>query len=474
MIGRQKELDELNRLYDSKESEFIAVYGRRRVGKTYLIREAFEGRMAFVHTGKAKGTTATQLAHFQQSLMIYSGERLPRPKTWDEAFGALRSLLSHSTAARKVVFIDEMPWLDTPRSNFLSALDSFWNEWASARKDILLIVCGSAAAWMVKNLFRNRGGLHNRVTARIALQPFTLGECESYATERGLSMSRGELAECYMILGGIPYYWRELQRGYSLAQNVDRLFFAEGAPLRHEFGELYKSLFKNGKAHEMVVAALARKKAGMTRTEIVDATRTGVKGTLSSILESLECSGFVRCSRALGKHKRDALYQLVDNFTLFHFRFLDHGTTDPRFWQTTSLSPARATWRGLAFERLCLQHVQQMKAALGIDGIHVETYSWSHVKDEMFPQGAQIDLLLDRADGVINVCEMKFSSDMYVIDAQTEMNLSRKLAVFQHLTRTRKALHLTMVTSFGLLRNSHSGRVQSEVTLNDLFGGDRR
>lgn len=471
MIGRQKEQEELARLYNSDESEFVAVYGRRRVGKTYLIRETFEGRMTFTHTGKANGSTAVQLAHFQQSLKDFGAGRIARPKTWGDAFNELRNLLEKSEVKRKVVFIDEMPWLDTQRSNFLSALDSFWNEWASARKDVLLIVCGSAAAWMVKNLFRNRGGLHNRVTARIALQPFSLGECEEYAQERGLSMSRSDLAECYMILGGIPYYWRGLLRGLSLPQNIDRLCFEDGAPLKGEFDELYKSLFRNGKTYEKVVTALARKKAGMTRNEIIEATGDGLKGTLTDVLSSLEHSGFVRCYRSIGKRKREAIYQLIDNFTLFHFRFLDGVTNDPNFWQATSLSPTRAAWRGLAFERLCLQHVKQIKTALGIAGIHVESYSWSHAKDDLVPEGAQIDLLLDRSDGVINVCEMKFSTDKYVIDARGEEDLRRKLAVFQAVTGTRKALHVTMVTSFGLLRNSHCGRVQSQVTLDDLFGG---
>ena len=260
MIGRCEEIAQLNRLYDSRESEFVAVYGRRRVGKTYLVREMFDGRFTFVHTGKSEGSLRVQLHHFHQSLTAFSAARLAKPKSWDDAFGALKKVIAASPESRKVVFIDELPWMDTPSSGFLSALDSFWNEWASVRKDILLIVCGSAASWMVKNLFRNRGGLHNRVTARIWLMPFTLSECERYASERGLEMSRRELAECYMIFGGIPYYWRCLQQGMSLAQNIDRTVFAASAPLRNEFGELYKSLFRSSHLYERVVSVLARNK----------------------------------------------------------------------------------------------------------------------------------------------------------------------------------------------------------------------
>lgn len=469
MIGRCEEIAQLNRLYDSRESEFVAVYGRRRVGKTYLVREMFDGRFTFAHTGKSEGSLRVQLHHFHQSLTAFSAARLAKPKSWDDAFGALKKVIAASLESRKVVFIDELPWMDTPRSGFLSALDSFWNEWASVRKDILLIVCGSAASWMVKNLFRNRGGLHNRVTARIWLMPFTLSECERYASERGLEMSRRELAECYMIFGGIPYYWRCLQQGMSLAQNIDRTVFAASAPLRNEFGELYRSLFRSSHLYERVVSVLARKKIGMTRSEIIATAGDGIAGTLSEVLESLECSGFVRRYRSPGKKARDSVYQLIDEFTFFHFRFLDGAITDEHFWQTMAQTPVRSAWRGLAFERLCLLHVRQIKAALGISGIHVESYAWRHAPDESVPEGAQIDLLLERSDGVTNVCEMKFCADRYVMDARAESELSRKLTVFQAVTKTRQTLHLTLVTSFGLMRNKHSGRVQSEVTLDDLF-----
>ena len=469
MIGRCEEIAQLNRLYDSRESEFVAVYGRRRVGKTYLVREMFDGRFTFAHTGKSEGSLRVQLHHFHQSLTAFSAARLAKPKSWDDAFGALKKVIAASPESRKVVFIDELPWMDTPRSGFLSALDSFWNEWASVRKDILLIVCGSAASWMVKNLFHNRGGLHNRVTARIWLMPFTLSECERYASERGLEMSRRELAECYMIFGGIPYYWRCLQQGMSLAQNIDRTVFAASAPLRNEFGELYRSLFRSSHLYERVVSVLARKKIGMTRSEIIATAGDGIAGTLSEVLESLECSGFVRRYRSPGKKARDSVYQLIDEFTFFHFRFLDGAITDEHFWQTMAQTPVRSAWRGLAFERLCLLHVRQIKAALGISGIHVESYAWRHAPDESVPEGAQIDLLLERSDGVTNVCEMKFCADRYVMDARAESELSRKLTVFQAVTKTRQTLHLTLVTSFGLMRNKHSGRVQSEVTLDDLF-----
>ena len=469
MIGRVAEVEELNRLFDSDESEFVAVYGRRRVGKTYLVRETFGERFTFQHTGLPNATMQRQISHFFKSLKEQGCTEKRCPKDWFEAFDMLRGIIASCSEPRKVVFIDELPWMDTPRSEFLSALESFWNEWASARKDVLFVICGSASSWIVKRLFRNRGGLHNRVTARIRLQPFTLGECERYVQERGLAMTRKDIAECYMAMGGVPYYWRHLVKGLSVAQNFNRIFFADGAPLRGEFAELYSSLFRNAAHHVKVVSALAGKKMGMSRAEIADATGLEESGQLTDTLETLEESGFIRRYRAFGMKRRNSLYQLIDNFTLFHFKFLDGVTTDSRFWTATVSSPLQTAWRGLAFEQLCLLHLDQMRDALKIGGVRTEAFAWRHVGDEVHPDGAQIDLLLDRADNVINVCEMKYAQGLYAIEAKTAEGLAQKMETFRSVTKTRKALHLTMVTSNGLVHNAYWGSVQAEVTLDDLF-----
>ena len=469
MIGRIVETEELNRLFESNESEFVAVYGRRRVGKTYLIRETFDGRFSFLHTGLPNATKKQQLSHFFKSLKDSGCAEKRCPTNWFKAFDMLRKVIEAKHVDRKVIFIDELPWLDTMRSDFLMALEAFWNEWASARKDILFIVCGSASSWMVKKLFRNRGGLHNRVTARMLLQPFTLRECEQYVKERGIELTRKDIAECYMAIGGIPYYWRHLVRGYSIAQDFNRMFFSESAPLKNEFTELYSSLFRNAPIYMKIVGVLARKKIGMTRGEIADTTGITKSGQLSDALDTLSESGFIRSYRVYGKTKRDRIYQLIDNFTLFHFRFLDGATTDTNFWTDTLSSPQQSAWRGLAFERLCLQHSSQMRRALGIAGVHTETYAWRHRADETYPQGAQIDLLLDRADNVINVCEMKYAKGRYLLDKDALENLEEKAEVFRAVSKTRKAVHLTMVTSSGLVRNAYANQIQSEVTLDDLF-----
>ena len=469
MVGRKKEIEELRSCYESSESEFVAVYGRRRVGKTYLIRSVFSEKFVFQHSGLAKGGMKKQLRHFMGSLRE-CGWAVKRPLSdWIDAFDELKELIKSSTIDRKVVFIDEMPWLDTPRSDFITALEAFWNSWASARRDILLIVCGSAASWIVKKLFRNKGGLHNRVTRRIHLQPFTLSECLEYSRERHLSMSHKDVAECYMALGGIPYYWSWLEKGGSLSQNFDRMFFSDDAPLKKEFAELYSSLFRKTKIHLKVVETLGRKKVGMTREELLGKIGVDSSGSLSQCLEALEECGFIRKYKVMGTKKR-FVYQLIDCFTLFHFQFLcDMDGKDEHWWSRSVSSPVQSNWRGLAFERLCLQHVPQIKAALGISGVLTNVYSWYHAADEVYPTGAQIDMLLDRADNVINLCEMKYSSGPFAIDKAMDADLSVKVETFRAVSKTQKAIHLTFVTSRGLARNSYWNDVQSEVTLDDLF-----
>ena len=317
IIGRDKEQQELREAYFSEESKFVAVYGRRRVGKTYLVRQTFKDSLTFSHSGQAKGALAEQLFGWKSSLKDAGYDVTKSPSSWLEAFDMLKDLIRKSEEKKKVVFIDEMPWLDTPRSNFVNALEFFWNGWASGRDDVLLIVCGSATSWIVNKLFRNHGGLHNRVTNKIYLQPFTLHECELYMQQRGLSLTRYDIIEGYMILGGIPFYWSFLEKGKSLAQNIDSLIFAEDGKLRYEFSELYNSLFRNPDNYIKVVLALGQCQSGLTREEIINKCGMASSGTLTTVIEDLENCGFIRKVAAFGRKSQQS-YMLIDNYTLFY------------------------------------------------------------------------------------------------------------------------------------------------------------
>ena len=469
MIGRIDEQRRLREAFESEYSEFVAVYGRRRVGKTFLVREQFHYKFTFQHTGLARKSTREQLQSFQLSLRRQGYTKAPLPGNWIEAFDMLKDLIEWSKDRRKVVFIDEMPWMDAPRSSFLPALENFWNSFASARKDVVLIACGSATSWIVRKLLKNKRGLHNRITYRIHLQPFTLNECEQYAKQRKLGMSRLQLMEGYMALGGIPYYWSLLDKSKSLAQNIDRLFFSKDGELKGEYYELYASLFNHPEKYVAVIETLGKKRSGLSREEIIKEGKLESNGKLSEILEDLENCGFIRKYNMIGMKSKGALYQLIDCYTLFYFRFIqNNNSNDEHFWSKSIGTGEYNSWCGLAFERLCLLHSRQIKTKLGISGIISSEYAWwTDQKDGK--RGAQIDLLIDRNDGVINLCEMKYTKVPFLIDANYEANLLNKRARFIEATQTRKAVHITMVSSQGLERNAYADEIQSEVSGGDLF-----
>lgn len=474
IIGRKQEQKELREAYEAKESRFVAVYGRRRVGKTFLIRETFGYKFTFEHVGLAKTRNPGQLKNFQLTLIRSGWDDAPLPADWLEAFFLLEQFLEASTDERKVVFIDEIPWMDNVNSGFLPALEHFWNSWATTRNDIVLIVCGSATSWIVKNIINNYGGLHDRITNNIFLEPFTLLECRKLAESMHLEMVTRQIMECYMVMGGVPYYWSLLKRDLSLAQNIDELFFKRNGRLRNEFKALYSSLFRHPEPYIAVINVLGTKKAGMTREEIVTKGDLTSNGKLSEVLEDLETCGFIRSYTAYGSKKKDRLFQLIDNFTLFYFKFMASQPTDEHHWTNSIGTPEYNTWCGLAFERLCLQHVRQIKQKLGISGIVSQEYSWrskaAYLSDPNQQQrGAQIDLLIDRKDGDINLCEMKYSKEPFTITAQYAGELNHKREQFIKETGTKSAIRLTMITSCGLTRNAYSDEIPNQIIAEDLF-----
>lgn len=467
IIGRKAEKATLGEVFSSKHSEFVAVYGRRRVGKTYLVRETFSDKFTFEISGLANASTKEQLLNFSLTLKSTTGENLKTPRNWLEAFAQLITILKKNKSKRKVLFFDEMPWMDTPRSGFLSALEHFWNGWASARKDVVLIVCGSSTSWIINNLINNHGGLHNRLTRTIYLKPFTLAECEEYFKWRKIDFSRYRIAEAYMVLGGIPFYLSKMEKGMSVAQNIDNMFFAEGAKLKNEFQNLYAALFRNSEDYVKVVEALSRKGKGLTRDEISRLSKITSGGGLSKVLQNLEYCGFIRKYQALNKKMRDTLYQLIDSYTLFYFKFIRKNEyNDECFWTNSLDTALHNTWAGYAFEMLVLQHVAEIKKAMSIAGVQSSVAAW---RSEAAKPAAQIDLVINRKDGIINVLEIKYCNKKYTITREYEKNLRNKIFAFKEETHARNAVHLVMLTTFGVSKNRYSEIVQKELTLSSLF-----
>jgi AAA+ ATPase superfamily predicted ATPase len=430
IIGRKQEIKELLDLYKENKPVFAVIYGRRRVGKTFLVRELFQDKMSFYHTGlspyelSGQKIMEQQLTSFYSSLVRYGSKSKKVPSSWLEAFDALINLLEEQDAdKRQVIFIDELPWLDTPRSGFVTALEHFWNGWAAGKQNIMLIVCGSATSWISDKLLNNKGGLFDRTTDEIKLRPFTLGECEEYYQANNIVMSK--------------------------------------------FDRLYSSLFTNAEDCMTIVRLLAQKRQGYTRKEIVSLTKIPNGGGLSATLKSLEVSDFITSYVKYDYPKREVYFRLTDFYSKFYLSFIDgRKTTNPHFWQDNLLTPELTAWRGFTFESLCYYHLPQIKQALGISGVQTEVSPWKSRKEK---DGAQIDMIIDRADRVINVCEMKFCEDDFSINAAYDKNLRHKLSTFAEETKCRSSLHLTLVTTYGLKFNEYAGRVQSVVTMDDLF-----
>ncbi len=451
-------------------SQFIAVYGRRRVGKTFLIREAYDYTFVFQFTGAAKLTARKQLVRFRRALKEHGQKDTPELTNWGDAFSELKRLINGLKTGKKVIFLDELPWMDAPRSGFLSELESFWNGWASARKDIVFVVCGSSTSWMVKKIIKNKGGLHNRLSHRISLKPFPLGLCEQLAQSRGLVFSRKQLLEAYMVFGGVPYYWSLLQKGASVTQEIDRLIFSPDGELNDEFEMLYASLFRKPEPYIRVIELLARKKMCMTRMELLAAGGFEDNGSFSDILKDLEWCGFIRSYSMMGYKKKSDLFQLIDHYTLFYYEYIDGQRQGANYWKSMLGTPKYNTWCGLAFERTCLWHIDQIKKQLGISGILTNEYAWRCSGDESKNRrGVQIDLLIDRSDGIIDICEMKYSKEPYVISADYGRELQRKRDVLTEVTGTDSAVHTIMVTTEGVVHNVEWGEIQAEVNLDNLF-----
>ena len=470
IIGRKTEIKELTDYYNSGRPELVILYGRRRVGKTFLVREYFKNKFAFSFTGSINTSNKTNLSNFDRAIVKYGGNVSAASTNWSDAFHTLTDLLSQSPGERKIVFIDEMPWLDTARSGFLSAFDYFWNSFASSDPDILFIGCGSATSWITKKIFRNRGGLHNRVTGRIHLSPFTISECEEFFKSRGVVIDRYQLAECYMIFGGIPYYLDLFQKGLSLPQNVDRLCFSNNAPLQYEYDELFMSLYKNPDRHIAIVEALASKYSGLKRNEISELAKLSPNGRLTETLDELEQCGFIDVDNEASKNQRKngCYYILNDPFVLFFIRYMkNRRSKDEHFWAGNVDEGGRNAWRGYAFEQLCRIHLRQVKKALGISGVSTVTASW---RSKTSKPGAQIDLVIRRKDGVTNLCEMKYTKTPFEITESYANALRNKQIAFCAETGIQNGIHLTMITTFGITRDKgYISSIQSEVTLDDLF-----
>jgi len=471
-IGRKEETAVMQDLLNSKEAEMLAVIGRRRVGKTFLVRTVYKEFISFEITGMQQSSQKEQLKDFSYQLSQISkmGKQQPTPGNWQEAFRQLAAVLDQlKTTSKKVLFFDELPWLASRKSGFLPALDHFWNTWAS-KKNIIVVICGSAASWMIDKVIHHKGGLHNRVTKLITLAPFTLSETDTFLKSRKINLDYYQIIQISMAMGGIPHYLKEIKPGLSAAQNIDQICFGKNGLLQDEFTKLYSALFDNADKHISVIRSLASKWKGLTRNEIVSLSHLTDGGRLTRVLSELISSGFITAYLPFGKKKKDSLFRLTDEYSLFYIRFIEkQQKSGTNLWLNISRSPTWKSWSGFAFESICMKHSENIKHALGISGVYSEESSYIY-KGDKNNDGFQIDLLIDRQDAVINMCEMKFYSGEFTIDKSYATELRNKISRFKEHTGTNKNLLLTFISSFGLKKNSHSiGLADNDLKMDIFF-----
>ena len=470
LIARDEECARLQKCMESDRSELVTIYGRRRVGKTYLVDEFFNHNYDFTCVGVHRGTKAIQLRNFAKQLKRAMGTRtIQKFFDWMDAFDALEEYLeSLPNDRKKVLFIDEMPWMDTGKADFVMALENFWNGWAARRRDILMIATGSASSWMVEKIEENEGGLHARVTCRLHLKQFSLKETEEYLRSRGCKWDRYQIMQCYMVMGGVPYYLSLLDTKQSLAQNIDRLFFEDKAELKNEFEDLYNALFKYAERYISIVKMLYDNRKGLTREEI-NKIYTYPDDNLSKIIRNLVQCDFIKETAQYNKGEKSVLYRLADFFTIFYFKFMKENLSgNETWWQDNMLGSQVLSWCGLAFERICEGHIRQLKRALGISGVATEISAWRKLKDSE-SKGAQIDLIIKRADRTIHLCEMKFSTSKYTISNSYEDDLRERQSVFEQAEEVHETIIHTFVTTYGVKDGMHKSIVHSEVTMEDLY-----
>jgi uncharacterized protein len=471
IVGRTEEIKVLGETLLSQEAEMVAIFGRRRIGKTFLISTVYEKEIVFELSGTQGGSLKQQLKNFRDELSSQYKTPFPMeiPEDWLGAFQILKQyLISLESLEKKVIFFDEVPWLAGHKSGFLEAMGYFWNSWAS-RQNIVLVICGSAASWMIRRIVHDKGGLHNRITKRIHLQPFTLSETENFLQSRGVFFDRFQLLHLYMAMGGVPQYLKEVKPNLSAIQNIDKICFANGGLLQDEFSKLYGALFSNAERHIAIIRALAQKWKGMDRDEILQKTKLDSGGGTTTLLEELEQSGFIMSYQPFGKKQRDKIYRLTDSYSLFYLHFIENNSNEEGIWLQLSQSQKFKSWSGYAFENLCLAHLSQIKKALGISGIFTSS-SIFYKKQTADLGGTQIDLVLDRKDHVINLFEMKFYEEEFIPTKNFADNLREKRLIFKTYTNTKKQISWVMVSTYGIKHNQHSlGLVDNVLTMDDLF-----
>lgn len=448
----------------------VAVLGRRRVGKTFLVEKVLGEHIIFSQTGVRGASGEEQREVFVSKMKKIATKPLGKVNSWLDAFYELRNVLEpllDDSGEKKVIFFDELSWLAAPETEFLNWMGHFWNDWAW-RQPIMIVLCGSVSSWITQKVVNDRGGLHNRITKYVRLSPFNLYETAQLLRSKNISLGRYEIAQLYMSLGGIPFYYEELKPGLSVEQFIDQICFHPQASLRDEFNRLYPALFDDAHYHLAVIRALASSRQGLDRTRIIEQSGIPNGGLATRVLDELTECHFIEASPPFERKKQGTIYRLIDEYSLFYLKFIE-GASRNANWLTISDTQAYRTWRGYAFENVCMKHIDQIKEAMGISGISTSTHSFNRKANDTYG-GIQVDMLLRREGKTINLFEIKFYDKPYVITKEEHTKLRNRIGTFKERTNHKYHIMLAYVTPFGVKQNKWSlGLVQQSIILDDLF-----
>ncbi len=428
IIGRAKEQMTLNHILNSNKAEFLALYGRRRVGKTFLVRNYFSesSPCIFFHTtGIQDGTSKQQLNQFGKQLgaAFYNGASIAKLQNWFDAFEELNKAILQVPHKKKIIlFFDEFPWMATKRSGLLSALEYYWNRYWNFDARIKLVICGSSASWVIEKIINNKGGLYNRVTRTMRLSPFTLRETESFLVSKGIKLNQRHVLELYMALGGIPHHLDLIRRGQSAQQAIEALCFQKNGDLVHEFDRLFASLFKESAIYSDLIRIIAHYRYGISKSHLINESKLSRGGRAALRLKDLEEAGFIEEFLPHGNKEKGTYYKIVDEYILFYLQWIEPLLNSIKkqdqhtgYWLSRVRTPNWKSWSGYAFEAVCSKHISQIRKALSIDP-GAEAGSWRYIpRNDEEKRGAQIDLLFDRPDDAITICEIKQTDTPFMI-----------------------------------------------------------
>jgi uncharacterized protein len=483
IAGRLKEIEQLNEALSSQQAEMIVLYGRRRIGKTFLIEQLY-GKQAdyFFHTtGIKDGPMKEQLAEFSRQIgdAFYNGASISPQKTWLDTFRELSTAIDNSHPDKKVIlFLDELPWLCTKRSRLLQAIDYYWNRYWKNNPRIKLVLCGSSASWIIRKVINDKGGLHNRLTYQLLLQPFTLAETKEFLKQKNINLSNQQIVQIYMAIGGVPYYLTQVKKGKSATQVIDQLCFQKNALLYDEFNKLFSSLFEDADYYKELIRVIAKKRSGLSLTEI-EQNCPGLSsgGTLTTKLKDLEDAAFIKSFMPLGHKRQGKYFKVIDEYCYFYLQWIEPiknelslDYSENQQWMNIAGTAKYYSWQGYAFELVCYKHLNLIRKSLDIhQGVTISSWRYLPKKLEV-KKGAQIDLLFDRKDGVVTLCEIKYTEKPFAIDKTYSENIKQKIMTYREQTRTKKHINVAFISANGLKDNNYSQElVDQVVTLGKLL-----